>query len=166
MKKETKKAKYFDPTQSILRAGVARKTAPQWKLIAEGNEYTWTSKLERVNLIRKGISYAAVDTISKRIDIPIKDVLHILGLPQTTYNKRRREKSLLNGRDSETVLLLTELIDFGVDVFNTEEDKFQRWMKKPNFSLGGYAPESLLDSITGIQEVKNSLSRIEFGNLA
>ncbi len=64
------------------------------------------------------------------------------------------------------MLLLTELLDFGIEVFNNEEEKFQRWMKKINFSLGDNTPESLLDSVTGIQEVKNCLNRIEYGNLA
>lgn len=166
MKKEAVKKKKFDPKESIGRAKLARTLLPVWKLESEGNEYTWTSKMERVNIIRTGVPYASIDVISKRINAPIKDVLHIFGLPQTTYNKKRREKSLLSGRDSEIVLLLTELLDFGLEVFNNEEEKFQRWMKKENIALGGNSPESLLDSITGIQEVKNCLNRIEYGNLA
>jgi putative toxin-antitoxin system antitoxin component (TIGR02293 family) len=166
MKKEAIKNKTFDPKESIGRAKVARTSIHIWKLQSEGNEYIWTSKMDRVNIIRTGVPYASIDVISKRINVPIKDVLHIFGLPQTTYNKKRREKSLLNGRDSEIVLLLTELLDFGIEVFNNEEDKFQRWIKKENIALGGNSPESLLDSITGIQEVKNCLNRIEYGNLA
>jgi putative toxin-antitoxin system antitoxin component (TIGR02293 family) len=166
MKEEIIKGKVFDPKQSIKRAGITRRSAPEWSLEAEGNRYVWTSKMERVGIIRQGIPYASIEVISKRIDAPIKDVLHIFSLPQTTYNKKRREKSLLNGRDSETVLLLTELIDFGLEVFNQEEDKFLRWLKKPSLSLGGVKPEDLLDSTTGIQEVKNCLNRLEFGNLA
>lgn len=166
MKKEAIKTKSFNPKESIARAKFAQTLLPVWKLKSEGNEYSWTSKMERVNIIRSGVPYASIDIISKRINVPVKDVLHIFGLPQTTYNKKRREKSLLNGRDSEIILLLTELLDFGVEVFNKEEDKFQRWMKKENISLGGNSPESLLDSSTGIQEVKNCLNRIEFGNLA
>jgi putative toxin-antitoxin system antitoxin component (TIGR02293 family) len=156
----------FNPKESINRAKTTRSDQPKWKLESEGNEYVWASKLERVSIIRKGVPYASIDVISKRIDVPVKNVLHIFGLPQTTYNKKRREKSLLNGRDSEVVLLLTELVDFGIAVFNNEEAKFQRWMKKINFSLGDNTPESLLDSVTGIQEVRNCLNRIEYGNLA
>ncbi len=166
MKKEVKQKKKFDPKESIGRAKATRNSSAKWRLESEGNEYVWTSRLERVGIIRKGIPYASIDVISKRINVPIKEVLHIFGLPQTTYNKKLREKSLLNGRDSEIILLLTELLDFGIEVFNNEEIKFQRWMKKQNISLGGNTPESLLDSITGIQEVKNCLNRIEYGNLA
>lgn len=166
MKKEIKQKRIFDPKESIGRAKTVRTTSVKWRLESEGREFVWSSRLERVGIIRSGIPYASIDVISKRINIPIKEVLYIFGLPQTTYNKKRREKSLLNGRDSEIVLLLIELVDFGIEVFNNEEEKFQRWMKKQNISLGGNSPESLLDSTTGIQEVKNCLNRIEYGNLA
>lgn len=166
MEKQISKQRIFNPKESISRAKVARASSPKWSLESEGHEYTWTSKLERVGIIRTGVPYASIEVISKRINVPVKEVLHLFGLPQTTYNKKRREKSLLNGRDSEVILLLTELVDFGIEVFNHEEDKFQRWMKKINFSLGDTTPESMLDSITGIQEVRNCLNRIEYGNLA
>ncbi|WP_317130295.1 MbcA/ParS/Xre antitoxin family protein [Salegentibacter sp. 24] len=47
--------------------------------------------------------------------------------------------------------------------------------KKKNFSVGyknlifhweGVTPISLFDSLTGIQEVRNALNRLEYGNLA
>ena len=158
--------KTFDSKESIRRAKSTLASSVKWRLESEGHEYIWASKLERVGIIRAGVPYASIDVISKRINVPVKELLQIFGLPQTTYNKKRREKSLLNGRDSEIILLLTELVDFGIEVFNNEEAKFQRWLKKQNISLGGNSPESLLDSTTGIQEVKNCLNRIEFGNLA
>jgi hypothetical protein len=36
---------------------------------------------------------------------------------------RRRDKELLSGRDSEVVLILTELMGFGIEVFNKEVKK-------------------------------------------
>ena len=79
---------------------------------------------------------------------------------------KRKENPLLNDVDVKLNLLQEELIDYGIKVFNNEEDKFQRWMNKPNDSLDKNTPESLLDSIVGIQEVRNCLNRIEFGNFA
>jgi putative toxin-antitoxin system antitoxin component (TIGR02293 family) len=158
--------KVFDTSKSIAKARTMRDSSPKWKLVYGEKEYSWNSKMERVNLIRRGIPYGSVEVISKRINSPVKDILHIVGIPQTTYNKKKNENSLLSGRDSELILLLTELTDFGVEVFNDEEEKFQRWLKKPNLSLGGSTPESLLDTTTGIQEVRNALNRIEYGNLA
>jgi len=79
---------------------------------------------------------------------------------------KSKENPLSNDVDIKLNLLQEELIDYGIEVFNKEVDKFQRWMNKPNDSLDKNTPESLLDSIIGIQEVRNCLNRIEFGNLA
>jgi hypothetical protein len=68
---------------------------PKWRFESEGIEYAWQSTLDRVDIIRRGVPYSSIEIISKRIDVPVKSVLHMFGLPQTTYNKKRREKSLL-----------------------------------------------------------------------
>jgi putative toxin-antitoxin system antitoxin component (TIGR02293 family) len=166
MEKSTQTVTKFDTEKSIRRAKAKRKGKSQWSIKVPNGEYVWSNKMERVGLIRKGLSYESIEVISKRTDLPIKHVLTILGIPQTTYNKKKREQNLLSGRDTEVVLVLTELLDFGLEVFNDEGEKFKRWLKKPNLSLGGVKPQNLFDSITGIQEVKNSLNRLEYGNMA
>lgn len=156
----------YDPKESIKRAGSIHQGGTGWRIEVSTGNYSWATKMDRVAIIRKGLPYDSIEVISKRADLPIKRVLHFLGVPQTTYNKKKRDNDLLSGRDSELILMLTELLDFGLEVFNNEADKFHRWLKKPNHSLGGITPESLFDSLTGIQEVRNSLSRLEYGNLA
>jgi putative toxin-antitoxin system antitoxin component (TIGR02293 family) len=122
--------------------------------------------MERVEIIRQGIPYDSIETISEKLNRPIKSILSLVGIPQTTYNKKKSEHSLLDSRDSELIVMITELIDYGLEVFNQEQEKFQRWLKKTNLSLGGHSPESLLDTTTGIDEVKFCLNRIEYGNFA
>jgi putative toxin-antitoxin system antitoxin component (TIGR02293 family) len=156
----------FNTKASVAKASEISKGQKKWVLVSEGKTYVWTNKMERVGIIRQGIPYDAIETISKRLNRPVKSVLLIVGMPQTTYNKKKSEHSLLDSRDSELIVLITELIDYGIEVFNHEEEKFQRWLKKPNVSLGGNTPESLLDTITGIDEVQFCLNRIEYGNFA
>lgn len=159
----------YNPKHSIKRAQSDRENTlsdNQHSIVAENMAVYWSSRMERVEVIRRGIHYSSIETLSKRINTPIKDILELLDIPQTTYNKRKKEEALMSGRDSEIILLLTELLDFGFEVFNQENDKFLRWLKKPNLSLGGLIPESLLDSLSGIQEVKSALNRLEYGNLA
>jgi putative toxin-antitoxin system antitoxin component (TIGR02293 family) len=166
MEKRIVKTKPFDTKKSIRKASESRKELTQWVIVSDGKKYIWTNTLERVNIIRRGIPYHSIETISEKLDRPVKSILSIIGIPQTTYNKKKTEHSLLDRRDSELVVLITELIDHGQEVFNHENDKFQRWLKKPNLSLGGNTPESLLDTTTGIDEVNFCLNRIEFGNYA
>ncbi|WP_028527055.1 type II RES/Xre toxin-antitoxin system antitoxin [Runella limosa] len=156
----------FNTQRSVKKASDMATSPKKWVIEAEGKNYTWSNKMERVGIIRGGIPYHTIEFISKRLNRPVKAVLSIVGMPQTTYNKKKSEHSLLDTRDSELIVLITELLDFGLEVFNNEEEKFQRWLKKPNLSLGGNTPESLLDTVTGIDEVTFCLNRIEFGNFA
>ena len=160
------KPKAIDPKKSLQRARKTRTQIHQWSIKLAENTFTWTSKMDRVKVIRHGLPYESIEVLSTRTNLPVKRMLHLFGVPQTTYNKKKKDKDLLSGRDSEIILVLTELLDFGVVVFNNEEEKFQRWLKKPNIALGGVTPISLFDSLTGIQEVSNSLNRLEYGNMA
>ena len=164
--KSVSKIKALDPKKSIHRARTRRDESPKWCIEVATDKYAWTTKMDRVDIIRSGLPYESIEVISTRTNLPIKQILHLLGVAQTTYNKKKRDKDIMTGRDSEVILVLTELLDFGLEVFNNEKEKFQRWLKKPNISLGGVSPVSLFDSLTGIQEVRNSLNRLEYGNMA
>jgi len=167
VKDQKSESKSFDPKKSIQRARAVRNKKDQkWSIKTPGNTYAWSSKMDRVSLIRAGLPYESIEFISDKSNLSIKQLLHLLDMPQTTYNKRKRDNHLLSGRDSEIILVLTELLEFGLDVFNDEKEKFHRWLQKPNISLDGATPISLFDSLTGIQEVRNSLNRLEYGNLA
>jgi putative toxin-antitoxin system antitoxin component (TIGR02293 family) len=156
----------FNTKKSVNKAKEFGKELKESSIDSEGKTYSWSNNMERVEIIRQGIPYTSIEFISGRLNRPIKSVLSIVGMPQTTYNKKKSEHSLLDSRDSELIMLITEMIDYGIEVFNFEEEKFQRWLKKPNLSLDGNTPESMLDTITGIDEVKFCLNRIEFGSFA
>ncbi len=164
--KESVNIKTFDPKKSIHRAKSAKAKSAKWSIRVTGHDYVWGTSMDRVAIIRTGLPYESIEVISKKADLPVKKVLQLLGVPQTTYNKKKRDNDILSGRDSELILVLTEVLAFGLEVFNHENEKFQRWLKKPNVSLGNATPASLFDSLTGIQEVRNSLNRLEYGNMA
>lgn len=166
MEKKPKKTLPFNTKKSVDKVKAYTQQHYSSSIVSDGNTYTWSGPMQRVEIIRQGIPFSSIEHISDRLNRPVKAVLSIVGMPQTTYNKKKSEQSLLDSRDSELIMLITELLDYGIEVFNKEEDKLQRWLKKPNLSLGGNTPESLLDTITGIEEVRNSLNRIEFGNFA
>jgi len=56
-----------------------------------------------------------------------------------------------------------ELLEYGLMVFNNEEDKFQHWLSTHVPALGNMIPNELLDSIEGLKLVENLLHRIEYG---
>src|SRR5690606_16877945 len=132
MEKKQVKTIPFNTSKSVNKANVYAQEHYSASIVSDGNTYTWSGPMQRVEIIRQGIPFSSIEHISERLNRPIKAVLSIVGMPQTTYNKKKSEHSLLDSRDSELIMLITELLDFGIEVFNKEEDKFQRWLKKPN----------------------------------
>ena len=57
-----------------------------------------------------------------------------------------------------------EVIKYGIEVFNNEEDKFQRWLSLENKSIGNKKPFELLETEEGRNIVLDCLNRIEYGN--
>lgn len=85
-------------------------------------------------------------------------------LPQAESDKIRREENR-NAKIKERVEA-QEIINYGLEVFNNEEDKFYRWLDKPNISLNNKIPKMLLLSDKGCKEVLQCLNRIKTGNYA
>ena len=56
-----------------------------------------------------------------------------------------------------------EVLEYGLTVFNNEEEKFQRWLRKPVPALGNSYPLELLDDEEGLKQVEKVLHRIEYG---
>ena len=72
---------------SIVRAENGK---TKWSIIVAQDKIAWSTSMDRVKIIRKGLPYESIEVISKKADCSIKEVLRSLGLPQTTYNKKRR----------------------------------------------------------------------------
>ena len=73
---------------------------------------------------------------------------------------------ILNISFSAFSIAISELLSFGQEVFNNEEEKFNRWLEMPNQSLNGITPQSLFDTLSGVAEVRKCLNKIEYGNFA
>jgi putative toxin-antitoxin system antitoxin component (TIGR02293 family) len=142
------------------------KTSRSQNSILKESAMVYGNSLGRIEIIRKGLPYSTIDELSERMQRPIKFVLGVLGIAQTTYNLNKRQKAVLSSKESELVVAISELLLFGQEVFNNEEDKFNRWLEMPNQSLHGIVPQSLFDSLSGVAEVRKCLNRIEYGIFA
>ena len=63
---------------------------------------------------------------------------------------------------SERIMSLADIYSYGYEVFE-DEDRFNRWMFRPNRALNGKAPYELMDNHFGREEVRNIIGRIEYG---
>lgn len=166
MKNEIHKTVPYKLVKTSKISPSAENIPVRWIWKENKKRFVWSNSIERISIVRKGLPYYFIEGISNRLNMPVKNFLGIIGIPQTTYNKKKSENLILDSRSSELLVLIYELLDLGKEVFNSEEEKFISWLEKPNVSLGGMSPESYLDTVSGIEEVKNCLYKLEYGNLA
>ncbi|MHB1178459.1 MAG: type II RES/Xre toxin-antitoxin system antitoxin [Daejeonella sp.] len=119
------------------------------------------SNFEKMEQVRTGISKSVLVEIKNHINIDYDSLSIILGTTKTTiHNKKNDEK--FSPSVSEKIVALSDLYEFGYRVFENKLN-FEKWIQTSNRALGNKKPMELLDTIFGIDEVKNIIGRIEHG---
>ena len=122
------------------------------------------SPLDWVSVIRRGISSAAVDSLTKSIRVTQSELATALGIPERTLARRKKE-GVFNSEESAKLVRLARDVERAKDVFEDFEASLN-WLKSPNAALSGATPLSLLDTDIGAESVLDTLGRIEHGVFA
>lgn len=117
-----------------------------------------------VSVIRRGISSAAVDSLSKTIRVTQSELAGALGIPERTLARRKKE-GRLNSEESAKLVRLARVVERAEEVFE-DLDAALDWLKAPNAALSGQTPLSLLDTDIGAESVMDTLGRIAHGVFA
>ena len=128
------------------------------------------------NDFQEAMNTLGIDSILKLREQPIRlsDLIRIatkLGMDQNQMSlltdvsirafKKKPKSSLLSFHLSERVLMLENLYQIGLDVFDSNEFSFLDWLKSKIPALDNHVPNDLLTSLLGIDVVKEELLRIE-----
>lgn len=119
------------------------------------------SALEWVNMIRRGISSGAVDSMLKSIGLSQAELASALAIPERTLARRKRE-GILSSEESAKLLRLARIVVRATQVFE-DLTIATHWLKSPAPAFGGMTPLSLVDTDIGADSVLDTLGRIEQG---
>lgn len=117
---------------------------------------------EVIQQVRLGVQRGKADEVARKIGLTDKEMAPILNLSERTLH-RLRPDALLDNNSSERLLLLEQLLEHGLDVFDGRADVLGRWLRIPLSELLQHPPLALLDTTTGFGMVHNVLGRIEHG---
>jgi putative toxin-antitoxin system antitoxin component (TIGR02293 family) len=118
-----------------------------------------------VNLLREGVEFPYLNSISDRINFTLEDWASYLHLSERTIQRYKKEKKPFDTIYTEKIVQIDLLYKRGTDVFGNEEN-FHTWMETKSIPLGGIKPKELLDTTYGINLIANELGRIEHGIFA
>lgn len=123
---------------------------------------------DTLNLIasaRKGIKFSIFEKIASVIPFTLEEWSRILNLSERTIQRYKKDANTFEPIQSEKIISLKMLYDYGVEVFGNKE-YFDDWLNSKNIALGNQAPKEFLDTSFGIEYIKNQLTRIAHGVLA
>jgi putative toxin-antitoxin system antitoxin component (TIGR02293 family) len=118
-----------------------------------------------VNMLREGVGFTYLNSISDRINFTLEDWSSYLHLSERTIQRYKKEKKPFDTIYSEKIVQIDLLYKRGVEVFGNE-DNFHTWMATKSIPLGNIKPKELLDTTYGINLVADELGRIEHGIFA
>lgn len=115
-----------------------------------------------IDKARQGMLRSEVDEVAGLAGLTDLEMARILNMSDRNLHRIKPDQRL--SRDaSERLLLLTNLLRHGLDVFDEDAETLANWLRSPIRELNSQAPLSLLDTTTGFGLVDDVLGRIEHG---
>ncbi len=120
------------------------------------------SALDLLSLSEAGLPVSSVKSLQQKLQLSNLSMSRILGISESTLQRRYRSNIKLSELESQTIIQLAELWTQGIDTFGDVTD-FRDWLAQKNLALGDRIPLQLLASPLGREHVKEVLLRIEWG---
>ena len=119
------------------------------------------TSFEKMNAVKLGISKKDLENLKAKTRLDYDKLASALSVTRATLiNKKKQEK--FNAALSERIISLADIYSYGYEVFE-DEDRFNKWMFRPNQALGGKLPYEFIDNQFGREEIKNLIGRIDYG---
>lgn len=121
--------------------------------------------LDIIDVVRTGIPFNEFEKVAGNIPFSLSEWANYLQLSERTIQRNQKENKPFQPVQSERIVEVVMLYEYGVDVFGDKEN-FNVWLNSKSIALGGRTPKELLDTKFGVGMVKDELGRIEHGILA
>lgn len=123
--------------------------------------YYTTPRANRVQTLVKTFTYENFKKILNKGAFTLSEWADMLFMSERTLHRYAKDDGGFNGLQIERILLLEVLIDTGNELFGREG--FKGWLQSKPFSLNGAVVKSKLNTHNGIQEVIDTLGKIQHG---
>ena len=116
---------------------------------------------QMLEVVRKGLPYAALEALVRVIEVVSGEVTRLLGVAPRTLARRKVARRLAPA-ESDRLYRLAYITLLASEVLGSL-DKAKGWLSQPNRALAGTAPIQILDTEIGERQVEEVLERINHG---
>lgn len=115
----------------------------------------------KIDLVKRGITKDQLSKFKMIIDLDWMSLGRLLNIANRTLHLKKGNERFNQGV-SDRILAIAEVYSFGYMVYE-DQKKFNSWMKRENDYLSGMSPVEIMETLAGIEEVKEEVRRIAFG---
>lgn len=115
-----------------------------------------------LEIARRGILYEDFEELYASAPFSLAQWARILSVSERTLQRYQKSGHCFSTPESEKILKVAHVMYRGREVFGSDA-VFHRWLALSSVTLGGQAPETLFDSMIGLDMVLDELGRIEHG---
>jgi putative toxin-antitoxin system antitoxin component (TIGR02293 family) len=155
---------------SIGRTTVAGRYAPRprsihFKTRGASLGVTATRTDDFVRLVKRGLSFKALISLSAVSGLAVATLASVLGIPERTL-ARRKAAGRLAPDESERLLRISSLFEKAVELFEGDVASAVSWLTSPKKALGNQTPLEYSRTEVGAREVEDLIGRLEHGVFA
>lgn len=117
---------------------------------------------QALDVIRDGLPVQFFEQGMKLLGVNRKDYASLVGLSQSQVQRAKKGNFRLNSSSSERILLISNMV-IQCDAYFGDIEKRNRWLNRPNLTLGNVTPLSICDTTMGISLVNDIITRMKLG---
>ncbi|WP_082022145.1 antitoxin Xre/MbcA/ParS toxin-binding domain-containing protein [Flavihumibacter sp. ZG627] len=166
----TKAAKKNSRSKSTGKVNPPKETLTKARKLSQFSLFSYKSADDKniiaiIDIVRTGIAFHDFENIVGKTPFSMAEWATYLQLSERTIQRNQKEGRPFQPIQSERIVELVMLYNYGVEVFGDKEN-FNIWLNSKSIALGGKAPKEFLDTMFGVGMIKDELGRIEHGVLA
>lgn len=115
-----------------------------------------------LEVIRDGLPMIFFDRGAELLGVTHQVYASLIGLRLSQVQLAKKRDFRLSSSSSERILMISDMAIQCDDYFGDVE-KRNRWLNRPNLTLGNVAPLSICDTAMGINLVNDTITRMKIG---
>ncbi len=122
------------------------------------------SKEQITFVIKSGLSFRAGVNIKEQLGLSDQEIAETIGTSEKTLQRRKKNGEPFTMVESDRLFRMARIFVLASLVLKSD-DRARKWLRRPQFGLGGEVPLETIKTALGAKDVEELLYHIAYGDV-